>query len=109
MSGSQRSDGVEVPFPAEWVERSGHFAFPVLVADRETRDRVRTEMHAAGVQTTFYPALTELTEYEGAGGEEGCPVAEDFAARHLALPLSTKLDDERIDLVVAELSTALRD
>ncbi len=79
-SGSQRIDGVEVPFPAEWVERSGHFAFPVLVADLATRDRgPRRRCTPRGVQTTFYPALTELSEYEGAGGEGGCPVAEDFA------------------------------
>jgi dTDP-4-amino-4,6-dideoxygalactose transaminase len=99
--------GVEVPFPDEWIELSGHFAFPVLVADLETRNRVRDELHAAGVQTTFYPALTQLSEYEGAGGPGGCPIAEDFADRHFALPLSPSLDREKIGIVVEELEKAL--
>jgi dTDP-4-amino-4,6-dideoxygalactose transaminase len=98
---------VDVPFPDEWVELSGHFAFPVLVADRETRDGARERLHAAGVQTTFYPALTRLSEYERAGGPGGCPVAEDFADRHLALPLSPSLDEDKIAIVVEELDAAV--
>ncbi len=54
-------DGVELPSLEEWVELSGHFAFPVLVADLETRDAVRESMHAQRVQTTFYPSLTQLS------------------------------------------------
>jgi dTDP-4-amino-4,6-dideoxygalactose transaminase len=100
-------DGVEVPFPDEWIELSGHFAFPVLVADLETRNRVRETLHENGVQTTFYPALTQLSEYEGAGGPGGCPIAEDFADRHFALPLSPSLDERKIGIVVDELAAAL--
>ena len=100
-------DGILVPFPDEWVELSGHFAFPVLVADRETRDAVRAAMHQARVQTTFYPALTQLSAYEPRNGDGALPVAEEFANRHLALPLSPSLDDAKIDLVVAELERAV--
>ncbi len=100
-------DGVEVPFPAEWVERSGHFAFPVLVPDLATRDRVREAMHADGVQTTFYPALTQLTEYRNAAGEGGAPIAEEFADRHMALPFSPSMDEEKVGIVVEALRAAL--
>jgi dTDP-4-amino-4,6-dideoxygalactose transaminase len=100
-------DGVEVPFPDEWVELSGHFAFPVLVADEQVRDAVRTAMHAARVQTTFYPALTQLSAYEPRDDEARLPVAEEFAGRHLALPLSPSLDAAKIELVAEELENAL--
>ncbi len=100
-------DGVEVPFPDEWVELSGHFAFPVLVADRETRDAVRESMHAQRVQTTFYPSLTQLSAYEPKRPEDERPRAEEIADRHFALPLSPSLDDAKIDTVVTALQAAL--
>jgi dTDP-4-amino-4,6-dideoxygalactose transaminase len=100
-------DGVELCFDDESVKASGHFACPVLVRDGATRDEVRERMHAAGVQTTFYPALTRLTAYAPADGAAGAPVAEEFADRHLALPMSPSLDPDQIELVVGELGAAL--
>jgi dTDP-4-amino-4,6-dideoxygalactose transaminase len=99
-------DGVEPVFGDDQVERAGHFAFPVLVRDRDVRDAARTRLQEHGIQTTFYPSITQLSAYaSGAGG--GCPVAEEFADRHLALPLFPTLDDERIDIVVGELRESL--
>jgi len=100
-------EGIEVPFPDEWVDLSGHFAFPVLVGDRETRDAVRESMHAQRVQTTFYPSLTQLSVYEPKSPGDERPVAEDIADRHLALPLSPSLDDGKIATVVEALERAL--
>jgi dTDP-4-amino-4,6-dideoxygalactose transaminase len=100
-------DGVAVPFPDEWIELSGHFAFPILVSERVKRDSVRDAMHANGVQTTFYPALTQLSAYRPSGPDGSMPVAEEFADRHLALPLSPSLDEAKIDIVVGELRAAL--
>lgn len=100
-------DGVEVPFPDEWVELSGHFAFPVLVADRATRDAVRESMHAQRVQTTFYPSLTQLSVYEPQRPEDERPIAEEIANRHFALPLSPSLTEEKIDTVLSALQNAL--
>jgi dTDP-4-amino-4,6-dideoxygalactose transaminase len=100
-------EGVEVPFSDAEVELSGHFAFPVLVGDRETRDRVRTALHADGVQTTVYQALTGLTEYGRRASGEPCARAEEFADRHMALPLFTGLSEERITTVVDSLGSAL--
>ena len=100
--------GLEIPFDDEAVARSGHFAFPVLVADHETRDRVRASLHEAGVQTTFYPSITQLSYYRPEAPAGGCPVAEAFSDRHLALPLSPSLGDGMIRAVIAGLKEALR-
>lgn len=100
-------DGVTLPFDDESVLRSGHFAFPVVLADAETRESVRATLLANGIQTTFYPAITELSIYAEAGREHPCPRAEDFAERHLALPLATVMTPEDVDLAVSELAAAL--
>ncbi len=100
-------DGVQVPFDAAMAERSGHFAFPVVLADGETRDRVRATLAERGIQTTFYPAVTQLGLYEQAGRDNPCPKAEDFAARHLAMPLSTSMSPEDVELACDELEAAL--
>ena len=51
------------PSDEQAVERSSHFAFPVLLADRARRDRFRDGLKANGIQTTWYPALHTFTEY----------------------------------------------
>ena len=38
--------GIELAFDDQAVERASHFAFPVLLADRDTRDRFRAELKA---------------------------------------------------------------
>lgn len=100
-------EGVTVPFEDERAARAGHFAFPVLLADAETRDRVRATLAGRGVQTTFYPAITTLSLYRAAGREHPCPRAEDFAARHLAMPLSTSMGPGEVELACDELAAAL--
>jgi dTDP-4-amino-4,6-dideoxygalactose transaminase len=45
--------------------------------------------------------------YEPAGDADAMPIAEEFADRHMALPLSPSLDDAKIDTVVAALESAL--
>jgi dTDP-4-amino-4,6-dideoxygalactose transaminase len=100
-------DGVTVPFTDEQAARSGDFAFPVVVADGEQRDRVRARLAERGVQTTFYPAITTLSLYEQAGREHPCPRAEEMAERHLAMPLSTSMSAEDVELACAELADAV--
>lgn len=100
-------DGIELPFDDAAIALSGHFAFPVLAADAETRDAVRARLHENGVQTTFYPALTMLTAYRPDSAAGARPLAEEFSARHIALPFFPSLDRERIELVASELRTAL--
>jgi dTDP-4-amino-4,6-dideoxygalactose transaminase len=99
--------GIELPFTDEDVERSSHFAFPVLLADRETRDRFRDELKTGGIQTTWYPALHSFTEYRQFEPPDGLPRATEAADRHCALPLSSTTDEPEVELVVAAVRAAL--
>lgn len=97
-------DGIELQFDDEAVERGSHFAFAVLCADRAARDALRTDLLGRGIQTTWYPALPDLTAYHGLGA---VPVSEEVAGRHLALPLSATLGDGDQAIVVESLRAAL--
>ncbi len=99
--------GLELPFDERAVERSSHFAFPVLVSDRETRDRFRDELKANGIQTTWYPALHTFTGYRSYAPAGGLPQAVAAADRHCALPLSPTMDEAAIDAVVETVAAAL--
>jgi dTDP-4-amino-4,6-dideoxygalactose transaminase len=99
--------GIELPFEEQDLERSSHFAFPVLLADRDTRDRFRTELRKDGVQSTWYPALHTFTEYRALAPAEGLPMATQVADRHCALPLSSTMDLQAVDTVVDAVRAAL--
>jgi len=99
--------GVELAFDEEAVERSSHFAFPVLVRDRDTRDRLREDLKARGIQTTWYPALHSFTEYRRFAPRDGAPRAVEAADRHCALPLSSSMDEELVEVVVQALRASL--
>jgi dTDP-4-amino-4,6-dideoxygalactose transaminase len=99
--------GVELAFGDQAVERSSHFAFPVLLADRRTRDRFRDELKANGIQTTWYPALHTFTEYRRFAPGDGLPRATEAADRHCALPLSPTMDETAVNTVVEVVAAAL--
>ena len=99
--------GIELPFDEQAVERSSHFAFPVLLADRDTRDRFRDDLKAAGIQTTWYPALHTFTEYTRFAPADGLPQATEVADRHCALPLSSTMVESEVELVVEAVRAAL--
>jgi dTDP-4-amino-4,6-dideoxygalactose transaminase len=100
-------DGVDLCFGEEAVERSSHFAFPVLLPDRESRDRFRDSLKADGIQTTWYPALHSFTDYKQFTPEGGLPVAAEAADRHCALPLSANMDIAAVDMVVEAVRSAV--
>jgi dTDP-4-amino-4,6-dideoxygalactose transaminase len=99
--------GLELPWDESAVERSSHFAFPVLLADREARDRFRDDLKDNGVQTTWYPALHTFTECRNLAPAGGLPGAEQAAARHCALPLSSTMDEAAVTIVVEAVNQAL--
>ncbi len=100
-------EGLELCFDEEAVARSSHFAFPVLVSDRERRDRFRDQLKDAGIQTTWYPALHSFTDYASYAPAGGLPAATEVASRHCALPLSSSTTPEEIETVVEAVRTAL--
>jgi dTDP-4-amino-4,6-dideoxygalactose transaminase len=99
--------GIELAFDDRAVERASHFAFPVLLSDRDTRDRFRAELKANGIQTTWYPALHTFTEYQRFAPDTGLPAATSVADRHCALPLSSTMDEAEVDIVVDAARSAL--
>ncbi len=99
--------GVELCFDERAVERASHFAFPVLLADRERRDGFRDELKAAGIQTTWYPALHSFTEYRSCAPADGLPAATEVAERHCALPLSSSMSTDEVETVVAAVRRAV--
>ncbi len=101
------TDGLDLPWSDEDVEASSHFAFFVLLESREARDRFRHELAACDVQTTWYPAVHAFTAFRPLAPAGGLPATEAFAARHCALPLGSRLDDEAIQLVVEAVRRAL--
>ncbi len=100
-------EGLELCFDEQAVARSSHFAFPVLLADRERRDLFRDQLKDAGIQTTWYPALHSFTEYASYAPASGLPAAAEVAGRHCALPLSSSTTGEEIEIVVAAVRAAL--
>jgi dTDP-4-amino-4,6-dideoxygalactose transaminase len=86
------------------VARASHFAFTVLFEDVETRKRVRDHLAAERIQTTRYPAVHRLTEFERYATE--LPHAEAAADRHLALPLSAHTTLERVERVSSAVLAA---
>ena len=99
--------GIELAFEEQAVERASHFAFPVLLGDRDARDRFRDDLKANGIQTTWYPALHSFTEYQRYAPADGLPRASEVADRHCALPLSTTMDIDDVDTVVGVVRSAL--
>jgi dTDP-4-amino-4,6-dideoxygalactose transaminase len=93
--------GVSLMWDDEAVQRSSHFGFPVLLETRAERDRVMQALELSGIQTSWYPALTTLTAYRMHGSR---PRAEDLAARHLLLPLSSTFAAPDVDRVVDQLT-----
>jgi dTDP-4-amino-4,6-dideoxygalactose transaminase len=86
------------------VNRASHFAFTVLFEDAETRKRVRDALAAEGIQTTRYPAVHRLTEFERYATP--LPHSEGAADRHLALPLSAHTTLDQVDRVSAAVLRA---
>jgi dTDP-4-amino-4,6-dideoxygalactose transaminase len=99
--------GIELAFDEQAVQRASHFAFPVLLRDRDTRDRFRDDLRANGIQTTWYPALHSFTGYRHYAPTDGLPRAAEVADRHCALPLSASMDETAVDTVVAAIRDAL--
>jgi dTDP-4-amino-4,6-dideoxygalactose transaminase len=98
--------GVELCFEQQAVERSSHFAFPVLLPDRSRRDAFRDQLKANGIQTTWYPPLHTFSEYRGTVAPGELPNATAVGDRHCALPLSATMTIDQVDTVVQAVRAA---
>jgi perosamine synthetase len=90
--------------------RRSWFVYVVALPNGADRDRVIAELRAQGIGTAEYVPCVHLQPYmrELYGFAEGmCPVAEDVAARTLALPFYPQLEAEDQERVVDALGAAL--
>ena len=88
--------GVELAWTNEQVERSSHFAFPILLSDGDSCEAMRRGLAELGIQTTRYPAIHSFSHYEALAPWGSLPNSESAAARHCALPLSAGMTDDKL-------------
>jgi dTDP-4-amino-4,6-dideoxygalactose transaminase len=103
-------DGVEVPAADDADHRHSWFVYVVKLNAELDRTAVMDALRREGVATAEYVPCIHLQPYmrERFGFGEGlCPVAEDTAARTLALPFFTQIEADDQDRVVEVLTSAL--
>jgi dTDP-4-amino-4,6-dideoxygalactose transaminase len=105
---ASRLEGLGVTLPQEmpWAAHVYHLYVVLL----DERDRVRSSLDRAGVQTGLhYPVPLHLQRaYASLGHRCGdFPVSERVASQALSLPMFPHLTETQVDTVVAVLRTAL--
>jgi len=99
-----------VTIPARVPDSASAWAiYAVLLQDGATRDRVQTALKQAGVPTAiYYPRpLHHQPAYAPCHAGNPLPVAEDIAARILALPIHPDLTDAQAHFVCAAVRAAM--
>jgi dTDP-4-amino-4,6-dideoxygalactose transaminase len=102
-----RHPDLEIPWSDEEVELGSHFAFMVLLPDRERRDHLRETLREAGIQSTWYPAVHRFSDYSRRYPGLSLPRSEAAAERHCVLPLSSSMTAGQVDEVAGAVLDAL--
>jgi perosamine synthetase len=103
-------DGVEVPAADDADHRRSWFVYVVKLSAGLDRGAVMDALRREGVASAEYVPCIHLQPYmrERFGFREGlCPVAEETAARTMALPFFTQIDAEDQERVVDVLASAI--
>ncbi|MEV0221385.1 DegT/DnrJ/EryC1/StrS family aminotransferase [Streptomyces sp. NPDC050704] len=97
--------GLLLPPPLPAGHRSTYYFYWVQM-DPDVRDKVASELFAAGVYTTFrYPPLHKVPVYGAA--DQVLPHSDQAADRTLCLPLHPGLDDSDVRSVATALRKAM--
>ncbi len=109
-SGLAGIDGVETPAAVRGSERRSWFVYVVRLTQGIDRDGVIARLAERGVASKAYlPCIHLFPHLRELGYREGqFPVAEDAAARSLALPFFTSIAEPQVAHVCKELAAALR-
>ncbi|MDQ7006506.1 MAG: DegT/DnrJ/EryC1/StrS family aminotransferase [Acidobacteriota bacterium] len=106
-------EGIILPPPATAEQRISWFVYVIALeegSDRERRGRVLDALRARGIGCRNYFAPIHLQPFyrERFGLREGMfPVTESVAARTIALPFHTRLDEGQVGRVAEALREAL--
>ena len=106
----EKLEGVEVQYIAPSTTRMSWFVYVVRLAPDVNRDRLANLLDGAGIPTRPYFAPIHLQPFmmERFGYQPGdYPVTEELGRRGLALPFSSVMTEEQVDLVCVELEKAL--
>ena len=108
-SGLAGVEGVEPPVAGRGAERRSWFIYPVRLAPGIDRDGVIARLADRGIPSKAYlPCIHLFPHLRELGYREGqFPVAEDAAARSLALPFFTTIAEAQVERVCEELEEAL--
>jgi perosamine synthetase len=102
--------GLELPCEDDADHERSWFVYVVTLPEAADREAVISSLAERGVQTARYLPCIHLQPYmqERYGYRVGlCPVAEDVAARTLALPFHARLDEDDQVYVAEALRAAL--
>jgi perosamine synthetase len=102
-------EGLRTPIAARGEERRSWFVYVVRLPDGADCDTTIARLAERGIASKAYlPCIHLFPHYRELGWRQGqFPVAEDAAARSLALPFHTALTEAQIARVCAELAAAL--
>jgi perosamine synthetase len=102
-------DGLQTPSPGAGSERRGWFVYVVLMPAGVDRDGVVARLAEEGIASKPYlPCVHLFPHLRELGYREGqFPVAEDAAARSLALPFFNSISEQQVDRVCEALGAAL--
>lgn len=103
--------GVECPQIAPTTTRMSWFVYVIRFAPELDRDQIAAELEARGIPARPYFLPIHLQPYmvERFGYQPGdFPVTEDLGRRGLALPFSSVMSEDQVDLVCTELSRAIQ-
>ena len=106
----EKLEGVEVQYIAPSTTRMSWFMYVMRLAPDVNRDRLANLLDGAGIPTRPYFAPIHLQPFmmERFGYQPGdYPVTEELGRRGLALPFSSVMTEEQVDLVCVELEKAL--
>jgi dTDP-4-amino-4,6-dideoxygalactose transaminase len=100
--------GLTMPFSGSDGERiSSHHLAVVLLPEGADRDEVRTDLAAAGIQTSVhYPPIHTFAQYRSAE-QRPLPQTNALAQRILTLPLYGRMREEQVDAVIEALLAAV--
>lgn len=101
--------GIAVPF-ADNTEFVSNYILPIVLKNStsEKRDRIRENLHAAGIQTSVhYPAVHKFSIYSQY--KATLPKTEYIMDNEITLPMYGSLTNDEIDFIVETLNHLLND